>query len=86
MDETEQPRREMVQAINGAVESESPLTERQRLEGIYGKVWDTDEVRNEFEVIGFMAPFTLVKRKSDGAKGVLMFQHSPRFYFDFKTA
>jgi hypothetical protein len=45
--------------------------------------WDTDELRRDFEVLGFMAPFVVVRRKSDGAKGSLEFTHSPRFYFNF---
>jgi hypothetical protein len=45
--------------------------------------WDTDQLREEFEVIGFLAPFVAVKRKSDGQKGALMFTHNPRFYFNF---
>ena len=68
-------RREMVQDINSAPGS------RKALEKQYGKVWDTDQVWAEFDVIGFMAPFVIVKKKSDGAKGTLMFQHNPRFYF-----
>ena len=47
------------------------------------EVWDTDELREEFEVTGFLAPFVVVRRKSDGKKGSLEFQHSPRFYFGF---
>jgi hypothetical protein len=38
---------------------------------------------NDFDVQGFMAPFVVVRRKSDNKKGTLTFQHSPRFYFDF---
>jgi hypothetical protein len=30
-----------------------------------------------FEVIGFMAPLDVVRRRSDGVKGGLMFQHHP---------
>jgi hypothetical protein len=30
-----------------------------------------------------MAPFVIVTRKSDGAKGSLEFTHNPRFYFNF---
>lgn len=45
--------------------------------------WDTDQLRQEFEVIGFLAPFVAVKRKSDGAKGSMEFTHNPRFYFNF---
>ena len=45
--------------------------------------WDTRELARDFEVIGFMAPFVVVKRKSDGAKGSLEFTHNPRWYFNF---
>ena len=45
--------------------------------------WDTTQLSADFEVIGFMAPFVVVRRKADGAKGSLMFTHSPRYYFDF---
>jgi hypothetical protein len=30
-----------------------------------------------------MAPFVVVRRKADGRKGSLEFQHHPRFYFNF---
>jgi hypothetical protein len=49
----------------------------------YNDVMTTDEVREKFEVISFLAPFVMVKRKSDGAKGTLEFTHMPRFYFNF---
>jgi hypothetical protein len=45
--------------------------------------WTTDELRNDFEVIGFAAPFVVVRRKADGVKGSMEFTHSPRFYFGF---
>mgnify|MGYP003641442182 CR=1 FL=1 len=59
---------------------------RQELEEKYGDVWDTQEMSAEFVVQGFGAPYVVVTRKSDGVKGSLTFQHSPRFYFDFKEA
>lgn len=55
--------------------------ERKRLEVIHGKVWNTDELRADFEVTGFMAPMVVVRRKADGVIGSLEFQHQPRFYF-----
>jgi hypothetical protein len=85
-DETEGPRRILVHQVNSAVESSDEDKERKRLEELYGEVWDTDQVRELFEVEGFMAPFVVVKRKSDGKKGSLMFQHRPRFYFKFQEA
>jgi hypothetical protein len=77
-DPTEAIRREMVAEINAEPGS------RAALEAKYGQVWDTDQVREQFEVIGFMAPLVVVRRKSDGVKGSLMFQHNPRFYFGFQ--
>lgn len=47
------------------------------------KTWSTDEMREEFETIGFSAPFVVVRRKSDGVRGTLEFRHSPRVYFGF---
>lgn len=77
-DPTEGIRRELVAQINAEPGS------RADLEAKHGQVWDTDQVRDEFEVIGFMAPLVVVKRKADGVKGSLMFQHHPRFYFGFQ--
>lgn len=75
--ETELIRRALVSAINAEPSS------REALEQEHGRVWDTKELGQEFEVTGFMAPFVVVRRKSDGVAGSLMFQHSPRFYFSF---
>ena len=59
--------------------------DRKELEKAYGKdnVWNTEELSKEFEVIGFLAPFAVVKRKSNGVKGSVMFQANPRFYYHF---
>jgi hypothetical protein len=43
--------------------------------------WTTDQLREDFEVLGYMAPFVTVRRRSDGALGSLEFTHSPRTYF-----
>ena len=77
IDETETVRRALVSAINAQPGS------REALEQEHGQVWDTNQLSQDFEVKGFMAPFVVVKRKSDGAVGSLKFQHSPRFYFSF---
>ena len=82
-DETEEIRRQRLVAINSTVESHDPNTERQRLEAQYGQVWDTAQLSNDFEVLGFAAPYVVVTRKSEGRKGSLEFQHMPRFYFNF---
>lgn len=45
--------------------------------------WTTEEMSCEFTVHSFLAPFVVVTRKRDGARGTLEFTHSPRFYFNF---
>jgi len=57
---------------------------REALEAQHGQVWDTAEVRTDFSVLGFSAPFVIVRRNSDGVRGSLEFQHNPRFYFNFQ--
>ena len=57
---------------------------RESLEAQHGQVWDTQQLASEFDVLGFMAPLVVVRRKSDGKKGSLMFQHHPRSYFSFQ--
>jgi hypothetical protein len=77
-DPTEPIRRQRLAEINAAPGS------REALEAQYGKVWDTQQLALEFEVIGFMAPLVVVRRRSDGVKGSLEFQHDPRLYFRFQ--
>lgn len=77
IDPTEPFRRLLVAAIN--LEPGS----REALEADYGQVWSTDQLTDDFDVIGFGAPYVVVTRKSDGVKGTLMFQARPRFYFKF---
>jgi len=77
-DPTEDIRREMLAEINAAPGS------REHLEHEHGQIWDTAQLQKDFEVIGFMAPLIVVRRKSDGVKGSLMFRSSPRFYFGFE--
>lgn len=76
-DVTEAIRRERLLEINAVPGS------REALEAVHGKVWTTDELREEYEVVGFMAPVCVVRRKSDGRKGSVVFQHHPRFFFNF---
>ena len=42
------------------------------------------QLGQDFTVEGFLAPYVIVRRKSDGQRGSLMFQNSPRFYFSFE--
>ena len=76
-DATEPFRRQRLVEINAQPGS------REALEAQHGQVWNTEELGQDFEVVGFMAPFVVVRRKSDGKKGSLEFQHQPRFYFNF---
>jgi hypothetical protein len=76
-DPTETIRRERLAEINIVPGS------REDLEAKHGQVWDTEQMRQDFEAIGFMAPLIVVRRKSDGVKGSLEFQNSPRFYFNW---
>ncbi|RDJ35737.1 MAG: hypothetical protein DWQ19_08725 [Crenarchaeota archaeon] len=79
-DETEAYRRQRVAEINANPGS------REALEAQYGQVWDTSELQKDFQVLGFGAPFVVVRRKSDGKKGSLEFQHDPRLYYNFQEA
>ena len=74
-DPTEDLRRERLAEINVVPGS------RQALEAQYGQVWDTEQLTEDFEVIGFLAPIVAVRRKADGVKGSLEFQARPRLYF-----
>jgi hypothetical protein len=77
-DPTEAIRKELVVQINAEPGS------REALEAEHGEVWDTNQLREDFEVLGFGAPLVVVRRKSDGKRGSLFFQHNPRFYFGFQ--
>jgi len=76
-DPTESIRRNMVAEINAEPGS------REYLEAKHGHVWDTSQLQDEFEVLGFMAPLVIARRRSDGTRGSLMFQANPRFYFSW---
>jgi hypothetical protein len=78
-DPTEVVRREMQAEINAQPGS------REALQAEHGQVWDTQELGQDFEVLGFAAPVVVVRRRSDGVRGSLCFQHSPRYYFDFQA-
>lgn len=60
---------------------------REELEERFGtkNVWNTNEATEAFVFESFLAPFAFVTRKRDGVEGVLTFQHSPRFYYDFRA-
>ena len=71
-DSTEGLRRELQRAINdGEIQPG-------------GQIWTTEQLREDFEILSFLAPCVIVRRRSDGARGALMFRHNPRVYFDFE--
>ena len=59
--------------------------ERDKLERIYGQVWDTDELTEQFEVLGFRAPYVVVRDLDTREEGSLKFQHEPRYYFSWRA-
>jgi len=77
-DPTEPIRRQRLAEINAEPGS------REAIEANYGQVWDTDALRRDFEVLGFAAPLVVVRRRCDGVRGSLEFQHHPRLYFNFQ--
>ena len=76
-DPTESTRRSLVAQWNSTAAEDKKAAIHK-----YGEpVWTTDELREEFEVESFATPFVIVRRKSDGKKGSIIFQHQPRLYF-----
>lgn len=68
-DPTEAIRRIMVEKINSDPVVQDGLT--------------TEQLSDQYEVEGFMAPFVVVCRKGDGVRGSMEFRHHPRVYFNF---
>ena len=78
-DETEDIRRAQQAHLN------AKQAQRTVLEANYGKIWDADELREDFEILGFMTPYVVARERKTGKKGRLQFQHDPRFYFNFQA-
>jgi hypothetical protein len=76
-DQTEDFRRECIAELN------AQSGQREALEARYGQIWDTLELRRDFVVLAFLAPFVEVRERATGRRGSLEFQHNPRFYFNF---
>jgi hypothetical protein len=77
-DSTEEARRALLVKVN------SEAADRLELEARYGRVWNAAALAENFEVVGFAAPFVVARRKADNRLGSLLFQHYPRFYFAFQ--
>lgn len=61
----------------------TPVVNAAQDDQIQGETWDTEKLQQDYNVLGFAAPFIMVERKSDGVRGTLMFRHHPRVYFNF---
>ena len=58
--------------------------DRQAVEAAHGKVWDEQELAQEFTVTAIIAPRVVVVRKADRVVGSLTFQNRPLFFFNFQ--
>lgn len=58
---------------------------REELLAIAQPVYDQDQLRERFEILGFRAPFVVVRERGSGRQGSMIFQNHPRFYFSFQT-
>ena len=76
-DITEAPRRLRLAELN-------PGVGRAELERRHGRTWDPAGLAADFEVLGFMTPYVVARRKKDGRKDSLEFQHDPRLYFNWE--
>ena len=77
MDVTESLRRDRLAALN------TDPADRRTLQQRHGRVWDAGELKRDFIVLGFLAPYAAVRRRTDRALGSLEFQHHPRLYFNW---
>ncbi|NBT75115.1 MAG: hypothetical protein EBT15_03940 [Betaproteobacteria bacterium] len=48
------------------------------------RVWNSEQLMDEFEVSHFDPPYVHVIRKADAVAGTVVFNDDPRFYFAFK--
>jgi hypothetical protein len=56
------------------------------VETVKRQEWSTSELQADFDVVGFSAGMVVVVRKSDGVRGSMRFDHSPRIYYGFHPA
>lgn len=81
-DDTEAIRRARIRELNAGL-TQDEKTRLAELQLNYGRVWNKDQLREDFDVIGFAAPYVVVRERATGKKGSLEFTHMPRFYFSF---
>lgn len=64
-----------------SVEINAAPKRREELEAIWGTVLDHLELRKNYNQFFFANPVLVCRRKSDGARGTLLYQYFPRLYF-----
>jgi hypothetical protein len=77
-DSIEDVRRALLHEINAEPAQRSIIEHR------HGRVWSAAELAKDFQVLGFAAPFVVVRRKADNQLGSLLFQHYPRYFFAYQ--
>jgi hypothetical protein len=58
---------------------------RQELEARHGRVWDEEELAEEFVVTAIIGSTVVARRKADNVVGTLDYQNEPRFYFRWRS-
>lgn len=66
------------------VEINVESADSETLERRHGQVWNSRELARDFVVIGYLAPYVVVRRRADAVLGSLEFQHHPRLYFNWE--
>ena len=67
LDQTEESRQRRLEQINAEPGS------RTALEAVYGQVWDNGELQRDYIVIGFLAPFVVVRRRDNREESIPVF-------------
>lgn len=74
------------QTLNSQAEQHTEESLRAELSKRYDDICNIDELRQQYQVVAFLAPYVQVERISDGVVGTMKFTHSPRLYFGFQEA
>jgi hypothetical protein len=60
--------------------------DREALEARHGKVWNAEELEQEFVVTAFIGPHVVVRRKADDVVGTLEFTRRPHLFYNFQPS
>ena len=58
--------------------------DREALEARHGKVWNAEELEQEFVVTAFIGPHVVVRRIADNVVGTLEFSRRPHLFYNFQ--